>query len=125
MKGNCNLRIHADSILLVEELVVQAMRLTGLRTKRGLIDYALIELVRCRQRRCSGATRADQVGGTSAAQGRIRALILVSDCLAETLRTVPAHVLQEATCFGCASLPPKTVSTGHTKMGSSCLVFSL
>ena len=39
------------NIVLNEELVSQAMQLTGLRTKRGLIDHALRELVRRRQQR--------------------------------------------------------------------------
>jgi Arc/MetJ family transcription regulator len=39
------------NIVLNEELVAEAQRLTGLRTKRGLIDHALRELVRRRQQR--------------------------------------------------------------------------
>jgi len=38
-------------IVLDEDLVAEAQRLTGLRTKRGLIDHALRELVRPRQQR--------------------------------------------------------------------------
>jgi len=39
------------NIVLDDELVAQAMRLTGLQTKRGLIDHALKELIRRRQQR--------------------------------------------------------------------------
>ena len=39
------------NIVLNEDLVAEAQRLTGLRTKRGLIDHALRELVRRRQQR--------------------------------------------------------------------------
>jgi Arc/MetJ family transcription regulator len=39
------------NIELNEDLVAEAQRLTGLRTKRGLIDHALRELVRRRQQR--------------------------------------------------------------------------
>jgi Arc/MetJ family transcription regulator len=39
------------TIVLDEDLVAEAQRLTGLRTKRGVIEHALRELVRRRQRR--------------------------------------------------------------------------
>ena len=39
------------TIVLDEDLVAEAQRLTGFRTKRALIDHALRELVRRREQR--------------------------------------------------------------------------
>ena len=44
-------RVMRTNIELNEDLVAEAQRLTGFRTKRGLIDHALRELVRRRQQR--------------------------------------------------------------------------
>jgi len=39
------------NVVLDDKLVAEAMRLTGLQTKRGVIDHALKELIRRRQQR--------------------------------------------------------------------------
>ena len=39
------------NVVLDDRLVAEAMRLTGLQTKRGVIDHALKELIRRQQQR--------------------------------------------------------------------------
>lgn len=39
------------NVVLDDKLVAEAMRLTGLQTKRGVIDHALKELIRRQQQR--------------------------------------------------------------------------
>lgn len=39
------------NIILDDRLVAQGMKLTGLRTRRALVDYALRELIRRKQQR--------------------------------------------------------------------------
>ena len=63
--------VMRTNIVLNEDLVAEAQRLTGLRTKRGLIDHALRELVRRRQQRRSRCAGASSGKGTSAKCGVI------------------------------------------------------
>ena len=62
------------NVVLDDKLVVKAMRLTGLQTKRGVIDHALKELIRRRQQRrlLDVCGRSNGMGISTRCAGRFR-----------------------------------------------------